>query len=505
MSSNKNHYSKKEIAVFLANPEAERSKSTKWDGVNAINFKGGKNGDAEMLKDILVNGHLLEVKQGDSVRFVVPEEEIANVLEDMYNDPATGLQGRDKLLAKVYERYIGICKSDVASYLKSNQVHQLHAPVQKKRVNKPIVVSEPGKHWQIDSTYWIPYKTYNSGFAYLITMIDLNSKFVIMAPSKDLEASSVATIIESMINSLEDYKPSIIQTDNGGEYKGETEALLTRLGIKHITSTSHTPQSQGAVERVQASVKRMIRRYMTLNNTKKWIDIIPAITANMNSTVHRVTGKRPDQVLGDDAKQEDKKEALEGIKKQADKTTANQNKAFPALSVGDWVRVTILVFDAEQRAKDLKHHRKGGSAVNWTDELYKVVKVKKVKDREVYKLHDEKDEPVAGWFYRDRLLLSVSPDQQRNKRSKGRSKDNEALEREMNDAELRETEEKLNDLKNKEKQGAETERPQKSDKDKKAENKLRLEREALIEQAKDEPISKRAGRRQTKAPDRLTY
>lgn len=46
---------------------------------------------------------------------------------------------------------------------------------------------------------------------------------------------------------LEFGSPGILQTDNGGEFKGVVDEVLTEMGIKHIRSRPNHPQSQGKV------------------------------------------------------------------------------------------------------------------------------------------------------------------------------------------------------------------------------------------------------------------
>eukprot|EP01035_Chromulina_nebulosa_P022466 gene22466-29091_t len=42
--------------------------------------------------------------------------------------------------------------------------------------------------------------------------------------------------------------PNRLQSDNGGEFSGNLDELLNEKGIKHIRTTSYTPQSNGMVE-----------------------------------------------------------------------------------------------------------------------------------------------------------------------------------------------------------------------------------------------------------------
>ena len=494
--NNKKHYTHEELVDFLDHPKHMRHRSSKFHGVWIKEPNDIK--DSELPKPLLqkltVAGKILFTTEGDKIKFLVDEKIIDDVLEWMYNEATIGLQGRDKLTEKVYERFHGITKVDVANYLKSNQVHQLHGALHKKRVVKPIVIKEPGKHFQVDITYWTALKGYNNGYAFMLTMVDLNSKFVMLDKMTNIKSNTIANSLKRMIDSLPN-KPRVIQSDNGPEFQGEVDKLLMNEGIMHITSTSHTPQSQGEVERTQASIKTMISRWMTLNNTKRWIDVIDDIQKNINSSKHRITGKQPNKILDPQAKQQDKDKALQGIKEQASKTLKQQDKRFTPLQIGDWVRISILEVDHQQRAQALQGHRKPASAVNYTRDLYKIIKIKKMKTgTQMFKVEHEDDGVIDGWYYRDRLLKSVAPEQERNK-AKKQSNDVEDVIRQQNDEKLRRTEETLNREENK----------ISDNRDQKAIDDLRLQREAIIEADKQEPIAARLNQRIRKKPDRLTY
>ena len=52
----------------------------------------------------------------------------------------------------------------------------------------------------------------------------------------------------------------------------------------------HTKQA--IVERVHRTIREMIGRYMQINNTKKYIDVLPKLVENYNNTQHSTTGHK---------------------------------------------------------------------------------------------------------------------------------------------------------------------------------------------------------------------
>lgn len=50
------------------------------------------------------------------------------------------------------------------------------------------------------------------------------------------------------------------------------------------------------VERFNRTIRERLARYMTANNTKRWIDYLPEAVANYNNTFHRSIGMAPNLV-----------------------------------------------------------------------------------------------------------------------------------------------------------------------------------------------------------------
>ena len=56
--------------------------------------------------------------------------------------------------------------------------------------------------------------------------------------------------------------PGKVQTDNGNEYEGLFEYELRKYKIRHIRSSSYHPQSKGRVERANATLGQVLRKYV---------------------------------------------------------------------------------------------------------------------------------------------------------------------------------------------------------------------------------------------------
>ena len=60
--------------------------------------------------------------------------------------------------------------------------------------------------------------------------------------------------------------------------------LIEELGIKHIISSAHHPESQGVLEIFHSTLKNMLKAYC-VNNKKNWDEKIPFLMFAVRATV----------------------------------------------------------------------------------------------------------------------------------------------------------------------------------------------------------------------------
>jgi transposase InsO family protein len=305
-------------------------------------------------------------------RQVVAREQVDEVLADLYRDPLSKAGGRDKLYARVKDKYVGITRRAVMAFLRNQEDWQLHRPPHLPgakagggRVNQPQAVTEAHVRWQIDLIDMKRLARWNNNDRWLLTVIDTFTKHAWVRPLKRKEASHVVRGLESIIlgPDLQGIRPRVIQSDNGSEFiSSKMKALLRRLGIKQVFSRPYNPQANGQVERFNGTLKRMLFRHMSQFGTSKWNDALPLLVANYNATVHSTTRAKPlDLLAGTDQAllQRARDGILSRARKMVQRTRQITDRA-PTVSTGDWVRI-----------QDIDTKRK----TNWSNQLFKVVAV----------------------------------------------------------------------------------------------------------------------------------
>lgn len=329
---------------------------------------------------------------------IIAKEDITTFLTNVYNDPQSGLIGRDKLFAKIYASFAGVPKRDVAAFLKNHETHQLHQIPKKEAVVKPIVIKAPHKYLQVDLIDKSALSKLNQGYNWLFTCVDLFSKYAFVIPLKHKTTVECRDAMAEIIDQMPDKRVTVVQSDRGAEFQGEFDEFLAEKKIKHLLSRSYTPQSQGSIESFNKTFKLMLERFFTSENSYHYIDVLPLLVKNYNSNIHSTTGKRPEDLHNKRLTDEETTDAKHNIMREAKKRVENVH--FDKLKIGEFVRV-LRVRHRDYEDKPGKFVKK--TIKNWSDEIYEIVKVHS--NNIHYELKNvETDEEEPNAFKRDHLL-----------------------------------------------------------------------------------------------------
>ena len=216
------------------------------------------------------------------------------------------------------------------------------------------------------------FNKFNKGIKYLLTVIDVFSKYGWIVPLKNKTGSEVAKALRQI---FKERKPSKLWVDKGKEfYNKEVRSLV------ELYSTENEEKSS-VVERWNRTMKEKMFKYFSANSTRKYIDVLDEMVKNYNSTIHSSIKMTP----------------IEASKKNKENTvwqnlySIPMPAAHPKFSVGDRVRIM----------KKKKHFEKGYTP-RWTEEVFDI-DVVQYTDPPTYKLKDLNGEKITGSFYEPEL------------------------------------------------------------------------------------------------------
>lgn len=215
---------------------------------------------------------------------------------------------------------------------------------------------------------------YNNGVKYLLTVIDVFSKYGWIEPLKQKTGNAVASALKKIFT---ERQPEKIWVDKGKEfYNKDVQGMAT------LYSTENEEKSS-VVERWNRTIKEQMFKYFSANSTRKYIDILDSLVSQYNNTKHSSIKMTP---------------AEASLKKNESKVRRNLYERYPEtetiepkFAIGDRVRIT----------KKKKTFEKGYTP-RWTEEVFTISKIQYTKPP-TYKISDYNGDEVQGTFYEQEL------------------------------------------------------------------------------------------------------
>ena len=298
-----------------------------------------------------------------------------------YNVKQPGSLGGVSALARATEQK----KKDVRRWLSFEDTYTLHKPVRRKFLRRRTIVGGIDHQWQADLIDLQKLKKDNNGYVYLLTCIDVLSKYAWVVPLKDKTGASLVTAFQEIFS--EGRVPLKLQTDKGTEFKNRLVQKLLREFKVDFFTTENEEIKASVVERFNRTLKEKLWRYFTKSNSLRYLDVLPDVVRSYNHSFHRSIQRAPVEVSTKN--QEDVWQQLYGGGGKKKKKKKKKNRA--RLKVGDRVRIskTRRVF-------------KKGYLPSWTRELFTVHSI--IKTYPVtYTIKDDHDEVLKGSFYEQEL------------------------------------------------------------------------------------------------------
>lgn len=310
------------------------------------------------------------------------EPDITERLKAIYYNPEDegSYGGVGRLLRRAVEAGIpGIDRAKVVRFLKDQRSYTLHKPARRTFKRNKTVASGIDVQWQADLADMQGLAHQNKGVHYLLTVIDIFSKFAWVIPVKDKSGPEMLKAFKRLFAESAPRKPQRLHTDSGKEFLNKhVKPYLRDQGIELFQTSSE--MKAAVVERFNRTLKTRIWTYFSAKNTKRYIDVLPGIVKAYNHSIHRSIGMAPSDVRKED-------ENRIWLRLYGDRP----KRAVSAMAPGQRVRVSRMkgAFDK-------------GYLPNWTEQEY-VLEGTATGDRRVYKLQNIHGDPVDGSYYAEEV------------------------------------------------------------------------------------------------------
>lgn len=264
------------------------------------------------------------------------------------------------------------------NWLSKQKVYTLHKPIKHKFKTRRVIVSHIDDQWQADLVDMQNYKNNNKKINYILTVIDIFSKYAWAVPIKKKTSEEITKAFRKI---FQERYPKKIQTDKGLEFiNKETQSLFKKYGINWFTTENETKAQ--VVERFNRTLKTKMFKYFTERKTTIWIDVLNLLIENYNNSHHRSIKMTP----------------REASLKKNEKIIYNNvffkedTNSKPKFSIGDRVRIS------KKRNNFTK-----GYLPNFTEELFFISEILKT-DPITYRLKDMNNEEIKGSFYEQEMV-----------------------------------------------------------------------------------------------------
>ena len=218
------------------------------------------------------------------------------------------------------------------------------------------------------------FSKFNRGVKYLLTVIDVFSKYGWLIPLKDKTGKSVASALKTI---FKERKPEKMWVDKGKEFYNKDVKDLIEL-----YSTENEEKSNVA-ERWIRTMKEKMWKYFSANSTNVYMNVLSDLVKEYNNTRHSSIKMTP----------------VKASKKE-NELTVWRNFYPEHFEVYD-INLKFSVGDKVRISKKKKTFEKGYTT-RWTEEIFTIVEVKRTSSI-TYKITDLNREEIKGTFYEPEL------------------------------------------------------------------------------------------------------
>lgn len=338
-----------------------------------------------------------------------------NDLKTIFYNPKTGFTGVNRLIQIAKENGLKYSNKEIRDWYNQQAVNQIyHQPTNVKKFNSIQAVNYQPGTVQIDLIDIQKYSHWNKGYHYILTAVDVHSRFAWAFMIKTKEAKDVAPHIETIMKKITDVLEARGKTaefyftsDRGSEFKADVEKMFQKKGVNYYKSDPQSLNSHrttGIIERFNRTLRNYLKKYMLANDTVIFVDVLDQLIENYNNRVHSTTGRTPKEIL------EKNKTWIKRIDETDLKTYDSE------LKIGNFVRFQV---------KQNIYSKKG-----WKNRYsYTVHKIVAKKDN-LFLLDNDKT------FYEDQLILAKEGEDKSEVKRKFKQVDKKAKQERENLAEF---------------------------------------------------------------------
>jgi len=286
--------------------------------------------------------------------------------------------------------FFGIKPKVAKEILEYIEGYNLHREYKQPKYYNPYYVHNRRQIVQGDLIDVASIKDENDGIRFLLVLIDIFTKKLWVYPVKNKGQLAMEAAIQTWLNSLR-VKPKIVQTDRGNEFINNRVQRVFRNHNVEWQACIGTFKAAVA-ERVNKTLQVLIYKYLTENETVRYIDVLPRLVLTYNKRGHRtlknMSPKEADKIENEDDVQAIFHEKFYEIGKH--------RRAKLPFRVGDMVRIKT---DPKKITSSSRAY-----AIQFQGEFFRIVRINRTLPIALYYLKSlDTGELIEGGFYANEL------------------------------------------------------------------------------------------------------
>ncbi len=288
-------------------------------------------------------------------------------------------------------KFFNIKKNTAKQILEHHEGYTLHREYKQPRYYNPYYVRQRRKQIQGDLIDISSIANENDGIRFLLVLIDIFTKKLWVYPLKDKKKNTMKNTLEEWIQSLRT-KPKILMTDLGREF--ENRPVLTLLRNHRIKWQIALGTLKACfAERVNKTLQILIYKYLTQNETIRYIDVLPKLVETYNKRGHRsLKGMTPNE-----ADRPESGDQIRAINEARFAKIGEKWKAKLPFKVGDLVRLKTLPKKLTSSSR--------AYAIQFKGEYYRIIRINRNLPIALYYLRDlSAEKNVPGGLYANELV-----------------------------------------------------------------------------------------------------
>ena len=287
-----------------------------------------------------------------------------------------------------YKKQIPYTK--IQKWLQGVDTYSLHKQPKLPKPRNPTFAYYKRYQFQIDLIELSSLSHANDDFKYLLSAIDIFTRFAFVEPLKNKTAQEFMSGFKSIMNRAGKF-PKRILADKGGEIKNRIfrdYCKQNNILLLHSENFNHAPY----IERFNRTLKNIMFRFMTHYETDRYIDALSSLVYSYNNRRHRMIGMTPAQA--------EKPGQASAIRSRQEKYYAKVKRIKPKFSIGTAVRISKF-----------KNHFDRGFTQQFQEEIYKIKSISTRLPIPTYELQTlDEDETLIGSFYANELTKVDVPE-----------------------------------------------------------------------------------------------